>query len=70
MRNAGVGICSAANRLGSLLAPLVTSLLIDAVNGDWLVVILFGISMGLAGTFGMLVKETKGTNIERSVSFI
>ena len=64
IRNAGVGLCSASNRLGCMLAPIIASYTLSLVDGDWLVVGIFGISMLIAGLCGMALKETKGVNIE------
>lgn len=62
VRNTGVGFCSAANRLASIVSPLLAGALLDRGAGD--AIILYSASLCIAGLLGALTRETKGADIE------
>ena len=64
IRNTGVGLCSASNRLASIFSPLIAGALLDSPYGTLAAVVLFSLSLFLAGMCGCMTKETKGADIE------
>lgn len=62
VRNTGVGFCSAANRLASIISPLLAGALLDRGEGD--AILLYSASLCAAGLLGALTRETKGADIE------
>ena len=66
VRNTGVGFCSAANRLASIVSPMLAGALLDRGAGS--AIILYSASLCIAGLLGLLTKETKGADIEAEVA--
>lgn len=62
VRTAGVGICSGFNRLGSAIAPIVSSSLIENSGGIQGPSLFFGLFCLLGGVAAMFVRETRGRN--------
>jgi len=64
IRNTGVGLCSASNRLASVISPLIAGGLLETQYGTIAAVVVYSGSLFLAGACGCMTKETKGANIE------
>lgn len=67
VRNTGVGVCSSANRLGALIAPSVSALLLSMSGGVTLPVVIFSLSLIIAGIVGAFLKETKNQNADTDI---
>jgi putative MFS transporter len=70
VRNTGLGLCSTINRVAMLIAPLISGSLIDQCGldlGGYIAIVLYSVSLFVAGGLGMLLKETKGANIELGI---
>ena len=64
IRNTGVGLCSASNRLASVISPLIAGALLDTEHGTVGAIVLYSGSLFIAGLCGCMTKETKDANIE------
>lgn len=70
IRNTGVGLCSASNRLASVISPLIAGGLLETQYGTIAAVVVYSGSLFLAGACGCMTKETKGANIEAEAETI
>lgn len=70
IRNSGVGLCSASNRLASVISPLIAGILLEMQHGLIAAVVVYSCSLFLAGACGCMTKETRGANIEADAETI
>ncbi|CAG9324403.1 unnamed protein product [Blepharisma stoltei] len=59
VRSSAVGICNCANRLASMISPILAGILLEFTSNDVPAVILFSASLAAAGLSGCFIKETK-----------
>ncbi|KAJ8711997.1 hypothetical protein PYW08_008951 [Mythimna loreyi] len=64
IRNMGMGACSTAMRIGSMLAPFISNI---SVTIPWLPTLIFGFAPILAGLVCFLLPETKGRSLPDSI---
>ena len=67
IRNMGMGACSTAMRIGSMMAPFISN---TSVTIPWLPTLIFGLSPILAGLVCLLLPETKGRRLPDSIEDI
>lgn len=70
VRNTGLGICTLANRFAMIIAPIISGELLDSLGidtGGYIAVVLYSVSLFVAGVLGGFLKETKDTNIEQGI---
>ncbi|CAH0596531.1 unnamed protein product [Chrysodeixis includens] len=67
VRNMGIGACSTAMRVGSMVAPFISN---TSVTIPWLPTAVFGLAPIAAGLVCLLLPETKGKNLPDSIEDI
>lgn len=70
IRNTGVGLCSASNRLASIISPVIAGGLLEMNHGTIAAVVVYSGSLLIAGVCGCMTKETRGANIEEEAEVI
>jgi MFS family permease len=64
IRGSALSICSSANRIGTIVGPLVAGLILSSYSGVFYAVILFGFTCLLGATSAFFLKETKEQNAD------
>ncbi|KAJ8709431.1 hypothetical protein PYW07_009257 [Mythimna separata] len=67
IRNMGMGACSTAMRIGSMVAPFISN---TSMTIPWLATAIFGLAPILAGLVCFLLPETKGRTLPDSIEDI